>query len=208
MRYSSVVTVTPPAAEPVTLAEAKLWAKIDGTDEDALCASLLTAAIESAEQYTHRAFINRTVKFTIDAPRCAWADNLPDGVYDLPISVLSGALPESIKLPLEPVVSVTSVTTYSTGNAASVYSASNYYVDTGSGRLVLNETASWPSDIRQRNACEVVYVAGYGATSTSVSAPIKTAILMHFAKMYDGRIYCDMPEGCMKMLNQYKVYGL
>lgn len=208
MRYSSIAIVTPPAAEPVTLAEAKLWAKIDGTEEDALCAALLTAAIESAEQYTRRAFINRTLKFTIDAPRCDWADNLPDGVYDLPISVLSGDLPKVIKLPIEPVQSITSVTTYSTGNVASVYSSSNYYLDAGSGRLVLNYTASWPSDIRQRNACEVVYVAGYGATSASVPATIKSAIMMHFAHMYDGRIMCDLPEASMKLLSQYKVYGL
>ena len=208
MRLSSVELITPAIAEPVTLGEAKLWAKIDTTDEDALCASLLTAAIEAAEQYTRRALINRTIKYTIDAPGSYWAENLPDGVYNLPISVLSGQLPESIKLPVEPARSITNVVTYGTANAASVYASDNYFLDTGSSRLVLNETAFWPSDIRRRAACEITYVAGYGATSASVPAPIKTAILMHFAKMYDSRTACSMPESCEKLLMQYRVYGM
>lgn len=45
-----------PTAEPITLAEAKLSARVDGTDLDTLITGYITAARESAEQITGRLF--------------------------------------------------------------------------------------------------------------------------------------------------------
>jgi hypothetical protein len=33
-------------------------------------------------------------------------------------------------------------------------------------------------------------------------------MLMHLQRMYDGRIVCDMPEGCERLLRQYRVMDL
>lgn len=48
--------LTPPTAEPVTLAEAKLAAKVDGDEQDTLIAGFITAARQQAEQITGRLF--------------------------------------------------------------------------------------------------------------------------------------------------------
>lgn len=201
-----LVTVTPPAAEPVMLAEVKAWAKIDGSTEDAMIASMLTAAIESAEQYLKRPLITRTLKLTLDVGRSNINDALGDGVYDLPVSILSGCLPRYIKLPFAPIQSITSVVTYGTAGNATAYSNSNYYLN--GDKLTLNDSAYWPSDLRDYKTVEITYVAGYGDTSSAVPAGIKAAIQMHTQRMYDERIICEMPEGCMALLRQYRVYDL
>ncbi|MCR5864655.1 hypothetical protein [Aquincola sp. J276] len=48
--------LTGPAQEPVSLAEAKLAAKVDGSEQDTLVAGLITVAREQAEQLTNRLF--------------------------------------------------------------------------------------------------------------------------------------------------------
>jgi hypothetical protein len=50
---------TPPATEPVTLAQAKAWLKVETDDEDALIAALIPAARARAEWHTGRAFVTQ-----------------------------------------------------------------------------------------------------------------------------------------------------
>jgi hypothetical protein len=197
----TLTLVTGPAAEPLTLDEAKAWAKIDGTTDDALLASLLTASIQSAEEFTRRAFITQTWKLALDLDGSGM--DLDEGVYDLPISALYGSLPRAIELPRQPIQSISSVTTYDTSNASSTFPSSNYSLI--GHRLVLTESATWPSNMRQCGAVEITYVAGYGSTSASVPAPIKSAILMAVQKWYDARIVCDLPESCTHLLRQYRI---
>ena len=49
--------VTPPAEEPVSLAEARLHLRVDFTDDDALITSLIAAARQAAETLTGRQFV-------------------------------------------------------------------------------------------------------------------------------------------------------
>lgn len=198
-----VAVTTAPAQEPITLSEVKAWAKVDSTDDDVLLTTLITAAREAAESYTRRALISQSIRLTLDLPFTSAMDMLGEGVYDLPVTVLYGDMPKVIPLPRAPVQSITSVTTYDTSNTSTVYSSSNYALITD--RLVLNETATWPSPLRQYGACEIVYVAGYGDTGSSVPQGIKTALIMHITAMYDSRIICEMPEQCMRLLRPYRI---
>lgn len=201
----SVSLVTGPAAEPLILNEVKEWLKIDGTDEDALLAALITAACQAAEQFLRRAIISQTLKLTVDLAQNGLMDRLGEGVYDLPVTAIYGGLPRVVQLPRPPILSVASVVTYDTSGASSTFDPTNYYVDTAGSRLVLYDSASWPTNLRPVAACEITYVAGYGTTSSAVPQPIKSAMLMHIQRMYDGRIVCDMPEGCQQLLRPYRV---
>lgn len=203
--HTASTIVTPPAADPVTLGEVKGWAKIDTTADDGLLAGLITAATQAAEEYLKRSLITQTRKLTIDAGRSDIC--LPDGVYDLPVSILTGSIPNSIELPFGPLQSITSIVTYGVAGGSTTFSASNYYVDTASNRVTLNYGVQWPSDLRDRKSMEVTYVAGYGNTASAIPAPIKTAIMMHVQRMYDGRLICDMPPECESMLRKYRIYG-
>lgn len=205
MKRRSITLVTAPATEPVSLTEAKAWAKVDDTADDTLITSLIVAARESAEQFLRRSLITQTWKLSIDLPASRFDDSLGEGVYDLPVTALYSGLPSAIRLPKGPVQSITSVKTYDLDNTESTYSSSNYTVDTDGDRLVLNYGAIWPTNLRRTAAALITYVAGYGDASTDVPQAIRTAILMHIQKMYDGRIVCEMPDGCQQLLRQYRI---
>lgn len=58
-------TVTPPAEEPLTLAEVKLYLRVDGSEEDALIDRLIDAAIEETEKkWLWRALCTRSLRLT------------------------------------------------------------------------------------------------------------------------------------------------
>jgi uncharacterized phiE125 gp8 family phage protein len=92
-------------------------------------------------------------------------------------------------LPRAPVASVTSITSYDTANAATVYSSSKYVVDTVSepGRIALNWGEIWPAPangLRNANALIVRYVCGYTAPEF-VPDDLTTAVIMLAGMIYE-----------------------
>jgi len=156
---------TPPAAEPVTLDEAKAHLKVDTTDDDALIASLITAARARAEWHTGRAFV--TQSWTL------WLDGWPE----------SGI----VEIPLPPLQSVTQVATYAPDDTPSVLDPSLYQLDLASApaRLVLKGIFAL-ANLRAVNAVEIAFTAGYGDAG-AVPAPVKQAILQIAADLYAHR---------------------
>ena len=55
-------------AEPVTLAEAKAWCRIDVADEDVLITDLITSARQACENYVNLSFVTRTIDAVIESP--------------------------------------------------------------------------------------------------------------------------------------------
>lgn len=173
--YASTL-VTPPAVEPVTLAEAKAHMRVDATDDDALISSLIVAARQWAERFTNRAFITQTWKLALD----------PMPVEDI---FQNFGAARAISLPRAPLQSVETVQYYADDDTATVWPSANYFVDTmrEPGRLVLRSNAVWPSPTRRANALIATYTAGYGDDATSVPEPIRAAILELVAHWYERR---------------------
>ncbi len=209
MLRQSLALVSAPATEPVTLSEAKAWARIDGSDDDAIITALITAARQAAEQHLRRSLITQTWKLTLDLS-CSRMNDLPEGVYDLPMSALYGGLPQSIPLPKGPVSSITSVVTYDQNNTAATFDAANYRLDSSGERLLLNYGAMWPSSIRPQAGCEITYVAGYG-NAGAVPQPIKSGMLIHIASLYEQRGNCEdamaLPPGTKMLYQPYRIMG-
>lgn len=168
---------TPPAAEPVTLSEAKSYLRITDSNDDAFITALISAARRRCEEYTQRVLITQT--WTL------WLDYLPGNRYapqdaeqDLPINY-GGCLYEAISLPYPPLQSVTSMRSYAADDSATVFSASNYLVDTASepGRICLNQGAIWPVQGRRFNGYEIEYIAGYGSAGSSVPEDLRQGML-------------------------------
>lgn len=205
----NLALLTAPAAEPVTLAEVKGFARIDATTEDALLTTLIATAREAAELFLRRSLITQSWTLTLDMGGGGLDCWLPSGTYDLPVSALYGDLPRSFHLPMGKVQSVTSVKTYDTSNTESTYSSANYTLN--SDTLILNSTAYWPSNLRERATCVIEYVAGYGDTASSIPQAIRTGILMHIAALYDTRGQCegatDMPPGAKQLMARHRVLG-
>lgn len=158
-----VVTIAP-TIEPLTVAEVADHLRCDSSTE---LSPLITAARQYCETYTGRAFISRTLRYTLDAFPC-------EGFIELPRPNL---------------LSVTSVSYVDTDGTTQTLSTSDYTVDTDAlpGRIVLNYGESWPSTRCQLNAVTILYKAGYGTTTASVPETIKAAMKLFIGDLYENR---------------------
>lgn len=124
--------VVEPASEPVTLAEAKLYLRVDGTSEDTLIADLITSARIAAEDYLNRSLITQSWKLAYN-----------------------GCAAEQVRLPRGPVIAISSVTAIDRAGAPTVINGSTYYIDASREMLVFDSAVL-------AHRVEIVYSAGYG----------------------------------------------
>ena len=159
--------VTPPAAEPVTLDEAKLHCRVDAdiTADDALLTSLIVAAREQAEHETGRAFVTQTWRLTLD--------RFPAG---------------AIVLPRAPLASVSSIAYVDADGDMQTLDAGAYQVITDRllGEVVPVYGGQWPATRCTENAVTVEFVAGYG-NAAGVPQAIKQWILLAVGGWYGQR---------------------
>jgi uncharacterized phiE125 gp8 family phage protein len=204
---TSFTLITPPAAEPVTLADTKQHARIDTTADDTLVTNLITGARQWAESYTNRAFINQTWQMALDfwpAAMEEWWDGMRDG----PITGLDRV--GYISLPRPPLISVTSVEYFDNTDTGTVWDSSNYFVDTvrQPGRLALRLGAIWPVPTRITNGIVITYVAGYDSDGTSVPEPIKTAIRQLVTHWYEHRGEATLNAGGRGMTGAFNAVNV
>lgn len=142
----SVRVVTPPAFEPVTLAEAKLWLRIDDddTDEDATVLMIITAIGEYAEELTGRAFVARTLELRLDG--------FPEGEIELPFA------------PLRSVSSIDYLDADGVLQSLDV-SPTGWQEDTASqpGRVAPLVNTDWPATSDEMGSVRITYNAGYAS---------------------------------------------
>jgi uncharacterized phiE125 gp8 family phage protein len=182
---SSILT-SPPAVEPISLAEAKAHLRVTDTAEDGLINTLIVAARRHAEAATGLAFIAQ-----------GWSvflDRFPDG-------------PE-LALPLWPILSVGDVNVFGEDDVASVVDPAHYFADKVArpARLVLRSSRIWPRPGRVANGVEIQLTAGYGAGSSDVPQPLSEAILKLVAHWYErrGDEAGDLPIDLDALLRPYR----
>lgn len=152
---SSAALATAPAVEPVSYTEAKQWLRLPDDTEEYLVTQLIRDARAKVEQDTGLRLITQ-----------AWDvcfDSFPD---------------DAIYLPVEPLLSVTSLKTTSAAGVQSTAAATVYQVDVASAppRVYLADGQSWPSDLRAHQACVLRVSVGYGAAASDVPGPLLNAI--------------------------------
>ena len=201
MPLSSVEVLTPPAEEPVTLAEVKSYIKVDFNDDDDLINLMIKASRQQIEEYCKRSFVTQTLRYNLDLPYENWIyrDYNRYWQWFFEKNVIYLSKPE--------IQSVSSIVFYGSDDQPETVDPSAYELDIPGYRVFLKDNQLWPYDVRQIKSMSVEYVAGYGDAS-AVPAPIKMAILSHVLSMYDGRTLCAMPEQTKKHLSSpYKIYN-
>ncbi len=176
----------PPATEPVSLADAKAYLKVDTTDDDALITRLISAARARAEWHTGRAFV--TQNWTL------WLDGWPD----------SGV----IEIPLPPLQSVTSLTTWAPDDTATVMDASLYQVDTASSpaRLVLKPATASPANLRAANAHRDQFHRWlHRRSSTALRSRPRTLRALYESRGVAGE---ELPLDALALLAPYRIFKL
>lgn len=155
-----------PAEEPVTLAEAKAWLKVDGADEDALIATLITAARLHLESVTGRALVTQSWRLVLDC----W----PAGGV--------------VRLPIAPMQTLTAIRAFDEDGDEHAIALAQFLAESGvmPARLILPATVDGMPALRQRLGIEIDYVAGFGAAD-AVPQELKQALLVLVAHWFEHR---------------------
>ena len=188
---SGLTTQTAWVTNVVSIAEFKAFARIDSSDstENTLIESLVFLAQDMAETYVGRAITYQVLTLSLDRLPFYQDEKLQEGVYTAP-DLQSNS--NYIVLPKPNLIAVNSVKYYDNANNASTFASSNYYVDTSSeqGRVVLKNGVSWPtaSELRNANAYEIEYKAGYGSSNSDTAASTPK-LLIHAIKVLALHLY-------------------
>lgn len=163
-----IVRTTPPAIEPVTVAEAKVHLRHFDVVEDALIGMLITAAREYAESYCGRSFITQAWRGVMDQFPCDW-----------------------IEIERGPLIAVQSIVYRDMGGVAQTIVAPalpEWAIDTSGEipRIAPGFGYTWPNALPQIGAVQVNYTAGYGPLATDVPAVVRNWILVRVNTMFEN----------------------
>lgn len=205
---AGLALVTAPAIEPITVAQAKLFARIDITEDDQVVNDLVVAARHHAEEWSGRSLLTQTWD--------VFRDNFPiltsdvtgfDGVFTpaggeqwrgSPLSTWQRRL--ALELPRSPLQSVVSVTYTPANGSPVVLDPSTYQVDTSnvrSPRIAPQIGKMWPADLLQPlNGVVIRIKTGYGDRPTDLPEHFRLGIRQLVAFWYQSRDagVTDIPE--------------
>jgi uncharacterized phiE125 gp8 family phage protein len=159
----TIRVVTPPASEPVTIAEAKAQLSIGASDDshDTELASMIAAAREEWERDTSIALITRTLE------------------HRLPQFLSATALT------VRPVIAILSVKYMDATGAEQTVSSSDYYLDGDEVRFL--DTFVQPTLQDRSEAVRITYTAGYGSDSRTCPELDRMAIKLSLANRFEDR---------------------
>lgn len=187
-----VTQTTPPAYLPLTTAEAKLHLRVDGTDEDALIAAFIGAAVDTCQQITGRSLMAQAWKLTVDD----FADEI--------------ALPW-------PQVQAVQAVQYKDADGATQTLATSAYELAGD-KVCLVPGQEWPAVRGGSGSVWINYTAGYSAGNEAaqqdaVPYGIKAWLLLAVGDMYAHReASSDKPTVAHgfadRLLDPFKVWGV
>lgn len=156
-----------PVSEPIALAEARAFLRLDDTAEDAFVTTLITAARLHVEGVTGRALINQTWRLVLDA----WPNN--------------GA----VRLPVAPFRSLVAVRAYDEAGTAHTVGLTQFLPEAGSlpARLLLPPVVAGMPVLRRNLGLEIDFVAGFGPSGSDVPADLRQALLVLVAHWFEHR---------------------
>ena len=152
-----------PAEEPVSLAQAKAFLKVDDAAEDALITTLIGAARLHVEGVTGRALLAQSWRVVLDHwPVNGW-----------------------VKLPVGPFISVTAITAYDGDGEAHELALGQFLPEPD--RLIVPQSVVGMPALQERHGIEIDYVAGFGAEPEDVPADIRQALLVLVGYWFEHR---------------------
>lgn len=157
--------ITPAAFNPITLAEAKTWCRVDHSADDDLITALVAAASRMCARAAGRTFGVTT--WEVVAP---WFPSY------------------TFRLPAPPLASVTWVKYRDTAGTVTTLDSSVYGVNTDSdpGTVYLLTGQAWPTTGDYHDAVRIRFTAGY-ATIGDVPETLKTAVRFCVGNWYEER---------------------
>ncbi|MFD1252744.1 Phage gp6-like head-tail connector protein [Devosia equisanguinis] len=176
-----------PAEEPVSLAEAKAFLKIDDAAEDGLITTLIGAARLHIEGITGRALLAQSWRVVLDD----WPET---GV---------------VKLPVAPLIAITAIAAVDDNGASHDIGLAQFSSEPD--RLIVPRVVTGMPGLQARGGIEIDYVAGFGTEPEDVPADLRQALLglvAHWHAHRDAVIVAGsgavVPSGFDRLVSRYK----
>ncbi|MGE3142548.1 MAG: head-tail connector protein [Hyphomonadaceae bacterium] len=179
-----IALLTAPASEPVSLAEAKLFLRVDHDEDDAIIALLIGAAREAVENGAGRALITRRVRESLDI----WRRDC-----------VGGAL-----LSLSPVTNIVAVRLIASNGSESVIDPASYRLDGQKDRPRLVFETGLPAILRSAGGVEIDYDAGLADDAAGLPPALRQAALHVIAALYEARQgAAAIPDAARALMRPY-----
>ena len=175
--------ITPPAIEPVSLADMYNQSRIIDHFDDSLLQVYIPAARAYAENYCRRSFITQQWRLVLDSfPGRQMGGYASYGeTYSMPDN--------AVLLERGDVQSVDSITYIAMDGSTQTANPPDYIAEISGNpaRVAPAFGKIWPISLPQIGAVKVNFTAGYGVTAASVPEGIRHWIQMRVATMYENR---------------------
>jgi hypothetical protein len=205
--YTTLLSVAPPAVEPVSVTLARRHCRIDNIDDDDLLSIYITTARLLAENYLSRALITQTLAYVVSQspPTGGWPVTLMAPII-LPLWLPFELLYQRpIELPRSPVQSILSVSMTNCDGSSTTLTSADYSSDTTMepSRVLLG--AGFQPMPEQD--VTITFVAGYGSTPAAVPQQIIMAILFTVAWLYEhrGDEALEMPQIAYTLMTPHRL---
>jgi uncharacterized phiE125 gp8 family phage protein len=173
--FMSAILLNPPGSEPLSVADAKSYLRVEHDDDDAVIAALIASARHHVEALTRTGLLTQTWRLVLDR----W--------------------PESgrIKPKLGPLRSLVAARIYNESGAATPLDLDRFVIDEAAG-VIAAPGWSLPLPGRAVRGIELDLEIGYG-TAADVPQVLLQAIRMLVAHWYDNRGLVSIGQGIAMM---------
>lgn len=190
----SSILLSAPAVEPVSLAEAKAYLRVEHDDDDGVIAALVAGARVHVEAQTRRALIAQTWRLVRDA----WPADGRIAVLPVPLRELSAAR------------------VYRLDGSAQSIDVEAFVADAASAPAVLSfGPGALPAPGRAAAGIEIDIDVGYGEAGSDVPEPLRQATRVLVAHWYENRGLIAvggasgvLPESAAALIAPYRVLSL
>src|SRR5271166_1471534 len=178
---AGIIVQSEPAAEPVSLEQAKNYLRVSITDDDDLISFLITAAREACEMFCSRSFAPKSYVQTMDSFPY-YTDTVlsqmayPPSYYALPMySTTLWNYSQMIKLYYPPCIEIQGIDyTDPNGENQTLEQDTDFLLDNINepARIFPMPGQMWPPVLYCPNAVRIRFTAGFGDTTSTDPAPI------------------------------------
>lgn len=194
----TLIRITAPASDPVTLEETKEHIHVDHSDEDMRIADFIRTAaqrLDGRDGSLGRCLITQTWKLILDR------------------------FPAEITIPLPPCQSITSITYTDAAGTPQTLDPAEYQViglaSADPARIRPAFGKSWPGYRSVPEGIAITFVAGFGDDPEDIPEPIRTAIKMHVGHLFEHResvvlgtgFIAEVPDGAADLVRDQKVWS-
>jgi len=190
----SAILLTPPTIEPVALADAKHFLRVEHNDDDDVITALIAAARVHVEAKTRRALITQGWRLTRDV----W--------------------PATGRLPIlpAPLRAINAIGVYRDDGLLQMLDVDTFQLDANAAPAVLMvERGATPAPGRASGGIEIDIEVGYGDDAADVPEPLRQAIRLLVAHWYENRRLVAasgevayMPVSVSSLIAPYRVLSL